>query len=697
MIEYTSEQSAIIQHDSGHAIVSAVAGSGKTQTLIGRIIYLLKQGMDPSRILVVMFNKSAKNQFEVRLERALNSSTEDYDAIGQVRIKTFHALGYGLIRSLERMKLLSKGRLIPHVYQFDQLVKSALEKTLKFCQADEEITAELIEQYSNMIALYKSEPVSFSQNSHFIKLDRKEREKVEVFCRFFESARQQKGLRTFDDLIFEPTTIVKKIPKVAAQFSDQFDVIIVDEYQDINQAQQYLLKMLAGVTAEVMAVGDVDQTIYEWRGSKPYYMLKGFSKDFKGLTTYPLSQTFRYGHRLSLAANYVIQHNKQRVKGLCVSNRTAAVDTMVEVRGMRELPVIVAELKRSVECGEVQSYVSVAVLVRKYSLATLFELECLKQDIPYEIEGGASVLNSPLLHSMLGYLYLVDNAKAMLSLPMASRKKMILSMLSYPSLFLVRTQLDGIVSALTENVMMGESILYGLSLEKRIKPYQAERIRSRAFLWSELLSYSGNQNCHQVLSDVVVRLKLQSYLEKSNRYSSQQSLGQICGDILAYALIQNLSIIDFIKQFQRLKHTAQTSQGVGADKVRIMSIHRAKGLEWQNVILLDMTEKSIFGAKDPEADVVESERRLMYVGMTRAKEYLMIVAGNDHAKRRKWDTEGVGAHPEVLRPSNSVRFVYELNLPTCHLYAEALMQENVQKPLIKQNKTIADKYWAEMT
>ena len=693
MIEYTSEQLAIIHHEYGHAIVSAVAGSGKTQTLVGRIVYLLKQGLDPDRILVVMFNKSAKTQFEARLGKALNPNVEGSDVIGQVQIKTFHALGYALIRSLEKMKLLSKGRLIPHVYQFDQLVKSALEKTLKFCQSDEEITKELVEQYSNMIALYKSEPVSFSQNSHFIKLDRKEREKAEVFCRFFESARVQKGLRTFDDFIFEPTKIFKKTPKVALQFSGQFDVIIVDEYQDINQAQQYLLKMLAGETAEVMAVGDVDQTIYEWRGSKPYYMLKGFSKDFKGLTAYPLSRTFRYGHCLSLAANYVIQHNKQRIKGLCVSNKTAAVDTIVEVRGMRELPVIVAELKRSVECGELHNYASVAVLVRKYSSATLFELECLKQDIPYKIEGGASVLHSPLLHSMLGYLYLADHAQVMLSLPVLSRKKMILSMLSYPSLFLAKTQLDDIVEALTENVMMGESVLYKLSLEKHIKPYQAERIRSRAFLWSELLSYSENQNCHQILSDVVGRLKLQSYLEKSNRYSSQQSLGQICDDILAYALIQNVSIIDFIKQFQRLKRTAKISQGMGENRVLIMSIHRAKGLEWQNVILLDMTEKSIFGMKDPDVDVVESERRLMYVGMTRAKEYLMIVAGNDHAKRRKWDAENIEAHPEVLRPSNSVRFVYELNLPICNLYAKALMQEKAKKPQIKRNKMLADKYW----
>ena len=201
-----------------------------------------------------------------------------------------------------------------------------------------------------------------------------------VFSKFNKECETQSAI-TYDDMIYLPAKFFEQSDSSVKQANDMYSHIIIDEYQDINQVQQFFLKCLVGDNTSVMAVGDVDQTIYQWRGSTPYYMLEGFVKDFKNVSKYQLSYTFRYGDLISLMANNIITNNKKRHDNLCVSYPEMQRKTNVSI--LDSTDKVVQKLKDLIKSGVPAN--EIAILVRKYNSTTVFELSCLYNNLEYNV------------------------------------------------------------------------------------------------------------------------------------------------------------------------------------------------------------------------------------------------------------------------------------------------------------------------
>lgn len=674
-MQYTHEQKKVIQHPlSRHAIVSAVAGSGKTQTLIGRVEHLIKKGIAPHRILIVMFNKSASVDFQRRAVEVLGHHTAQL-----LQIKTFHALGFQMVQKLERMRYITPSRLVTADYEVQNAVRKALQAAQKMDNNHEEITTERVELFTSYVSLMKAELNEVSKHSFFKKMSKKERALVEVFYKIYESNRQTARYSTYDDLIYVPCSLFAKDAKVAAQFSALYDHIIVDEYQDINHSQQVLLKTIAGGGAKVMVVGDVDQTIYEWRGSNPDYMLKGFEQDFPNAVVYNLSYTFRYGHLLSMIANEVIHYNKARHAKQCLTAPTVKVATEVNIYAKREIARLVKEIKQLTASGH--RHEDIGILVRKYSSAILLELHCLHEGLAYSILGSGGVFELGIVKALCGYIFLTQQAKYLKTLELPQRQTLIQAMLFYPSMYLNSQQLRAVVDKISAQPAQAGEILADVAIMGELNGYQAKRIAEYAKGWQKIIDMGKNFKVTELFKLIDTELKLGAYLVKkaSNHYMFSEE--EVYESFTKYLTKIRGDIDTVAQELLRLADIAQQAKiGVSTDKkVQICSIHRAKGLQWRTVVLCDMTEESFFGDDhSPSEATVESERRLFYVAVTRAVERLMILAGNDLTKLQQWYDKAYRSYPSTLTKVNSVRFLYESKIARCQSFLSHYHKEDIK-------------------
>lgn len=673
---YTAEQEAIIKHDlSQHALVSAIAGSGKTQTLIARIEYLINKGVKKSDVLVLMFNKSTAIDFAERLAKI------NLDIL--VDVKTFHAMGLKIVRYLEKNSLLPHAQLIEKQSILDQLTREALQKTDKLMNIKEPITPEIINRYQQFLSVLKS---SLNMSEMLKKINVCEQYKAKVFFSFYERLRVYRQWRTLDDLIYEPISTLIANEGLSMRFGNRYRYVVVDEYQDINDVQQVLLKLISASAESVMAVGDVNQTIYEWRGSRPFYMFKGFTQDFKHVKRYHLSLTFRYGHLLSIMSNEVIQHNKRCLKTLCFSAPQVKKKTNVQIFSKRELRGLIQEISRSL-CGKFQLQ-DVVVLVRKYSSSVLVELACLEEQLDYHISGGRSVFKLPVTQSIFGYLYLVSKAKFLLMLPDQVRKEKIIQMLLFPSLYLTAHQLDIFSGLLAQNPLKPAEAFLILKKQYDLPLYQVIRLKERIEVWDSMLDVNASTHANNVIKELYKLLDLKDYLANKASVTKTYMDIDVTEAWLEFSLGQKQTIMEFLDYFEALKVKAFLSKKKDKNGLLITSIHNSKGLQWQHVILCDMTEQSFFsGCKDkvPTIDKIENERRLFYVGITRAISKLSIVGGNDLAKLNKWFAECITGSPQDLRKTNSVRFLYESHLKKCKSMLQAYVDKD-QIQLVRHSK-----------
>ena len=322
-MQLTQEQLAIIAHQQGHAKVIAVAGAGKTSTLAHFIANRLHQGQSPRRLMVIMYNKSAQQDFQRKLQ----------GVVGQghlPQIRTFHSLGLKIYQGLVDKGYLPafEGELIgqqEQEYQIWRLMQQCASRDVA-----QDILNDKKKWLDPMMGFIEKVKAGLDPAKLVFKQSGLPKQ-----CQFFVKAydafeqwRKQQRRITYGDMLYDPCEFFSRRPDVAQQFSNHLDWVLVDEYQDINPVQQFLLQVIAGERANVMVIGDPDQTIYEFRGSDSQIMLKQFDEQFKGATRYTLSTTFRYGHDVALLSNQLISMNTQREPVLTLAHENNS-DTRV--------------------------------------------------------------------------------------------------------------------------------------------------------------------------------------------------------------------------------------------------------------------------------------------------------------------------------------------------------------------------------
>lgn len=675
----TDEQLRIVNHPAGHARVSAVAGSGKTTTMIARIGHLLQKGAEADKILVLMFNRSARDSFAESMEHRLLQLGRQLP-----QVRTFHSLGMRLVNSFTRRGSLPSYRLVTEEYVLEKLArKVATEVYHQDVDREGWVSGDEVEEFLTFIDLVKSTVRSAAEVFGSAGLTSRHSYFVAAY-KLFEQARKNQRIRFYADLISEPLMAMLADEGVRGWVSNRVDHIIVDEYQDINESQQQLLRILAGNRAEVMVVGDVDQCIYEWRGAKPEYITSRFQLDFPEPVNYQLSYTFRYGHQLSLAANHLIATNTRRDKKLCISHPTTPPTQLFwveENRGSHPVLQILAKWR-----NQERSLDEAAVLVRLFAQSVPVELALLEAGIPYRLEGNVHVFDCPEVLALTGYLHLVRGSLA--DQDRKTLENFLVAMFSQPHLGIRREEMALLVQTIADDPGRApEQLTRFCAVE--VPPFIAKRFEEAAETWRWLEARSPDGFAEALLKSLVDKLKLYDfYYNFAAKSATAENRVKTCEAFIDFAAAHKLTVDGLLDKIDVLR-------GAGRDEspeaLLITSVHRAKGLEWPLVILPGLAEGSFpfFRERDGSGQELEDERRLFYVAITRAIEELVCIHPLDAELKRGIGRKSSRAWGDKMRAS---RFLYEMNGGLSESLGKMLSQNGDVQTVTTDDARIATQY-----
>ena len=647
----------MVAHRQGHARVVAVAGAGKTTTLTHFIGARLNEGIAPRRMLVLMYNRAARVDFERKLGRLLPGQPLP-------EVRTFHSLGLRIYqRLIERGVLppfhgkpLSDGECEPVVWRMLQQL------------ADEDTRQDILSQRKKwvepalgFIDLVKSGLDSPQEVFEALDLPPQCRIFIELFDQFEDWRRQQRRI-SYADMIYDPVMAFVYQPEVAAHFGGHMQWILVDEYQDINAIQQKFLEVLYGGRGSVMVIGDPDQTIYEFRGSRPEFIVSGFRQSMGEVSTYQLPHTFRYGHCLSLLANHLITHNKERDDVLCLSH-TSTPQTRIRLHKAHSEAALILKLIQSE--AEQRPLEQIAVINRLWALCAPVELGLLQAGIPYQLHNSLSVLDRWELQ--IFWLLLEIAGGRFQQRSEEQRRDTWLHILTTPYPKVKRQVLESVAAqAAKAEQDFGEAL--AAAIPDELSRWQVQQIQARAEIIAD--AEHINQHAWRLLNNYVEQTNLEDGIADS-AFSAQQVEDKL-QTIKAFVRFMRDSGQssrdgwDYLQQLkaQRLQQTREGQQGV-----HLTSIHKSKGLEWQVVIIPGLNAH--YYPYTPEGEFTtpaseESERRLLYVAMTRARQQLHLLAPDTGGERRP------AAKADPLWPS---RFQQEMQYERSLAIGQALYQQ----------------------
>ena len=722
MSALTPEQLSIVHHQQGHARVIAVAGAGKTTTLVHFIQQRLLSGSNPKRMLVLMYNKAAQTDFQIKLQQvisqpSLQTGQQHFGALPDVR--TFHALGFKIYH-----RLISQGHL-PGIQQdligageMDGVVWRLLQQVAT-SQGLEDTRQDILSQRKKwvepavaFIDLVKSDLLSAGDMFEESELPQQCQIFIETFERF-EQWRKEHNRITFSDMLYDPCMLFKQRPEIAQQFSSHMEWILVDEYQDVNGIQQFLLQILHGAggyqgKGQVMVIGDADQTIYEFRGSKPEYITKEFEKAFnsglqQGIETphthYQLPHTFRYGHKLSLLANQVIGENQDREDVLCLSHPSTP-STRIHLQHNSDYSQEVLTLLNTL--AEQRPLEDVAILNRLWGISAPIELALLQADMPYQLDHSQTVLDRFELE-IFWILFEIasDNFKQR---NRRQRKAAWLTLLTQPFPKVKRALLEDMAENISQHDGDLSQALWD-AIPKDISKWQRQQLEDRGQVIeaAEMASIGKNSRGKQELKAWQLAKQYINATDlyegiKDSAFSAQQieDRSETIKAFVSFLRVSNKPANQIFDYLHELKQRHQNKQSSG---VRITSIHKAKGLEWPVVIIPALSARyypyeaeGTFTTKSSE----ESERRLFYVAMTRAKEDLYLIA--PPAWNSKNENKKTQAEQQQTKDWPS-KFLREADFALCNQVGglidqgEVLVEpQELEAIQIKKSQSLIDRY-----
>ena len=669
---WTEEQLSVIEHSGSHAIVTAVAGSGKTSTLVAHVLRQLERGQDPGRMLVLMFNRAAREDFHRKLSQTAHRDLAMPD------IRTYHSMGLRLYQSFAKVGLLPR-------WQGDPLSGARMDfECWKILQRI--APASMMDSLKNNKSSWVSELTGFidlvksttrAREIVFEEYEYDSRKKMLLAgYHAFEEWRLEHAVITYADMLYQPVMLMLRQPELVQRVTNKMDLMLVDEYQDTNEVQHTLLRMIAGRRAQVMVVGDPDQTIYEFRGARPEYILKTFAEDFPNPVHYSLSYTFRYGHQLALVADHLITRNNGRGDTLCIAHSTTP-NTQVERVETHDHARWLAEQVANLNIAG-RALSDITVLVRLWSQAVTLELALLESGIPFISEAEKGAFDRQEIQFLISLLELA--AGRYQTMTAESRYHRFWQLLRFPHVGIRDDWLKTFCRSLSEQeqnfgrwtMKQAEGYLPDLS------NFQKNRLLERGRLWLRI--EQGGAAAAKLLERYLVGVELKSWIVDSalDRDRAEEQILAI-DSFVRYLASTKRDAVSACEFFDDLKEKRmQGSNAKNSKKTKrsrenallLTSMHKAKGLEWPVVILPGLLDKQLpcsMGDEPLSEGSIEGERRLFYVAMTRAKEELYLVTAPFPNNRRP-------TQPSDRMPS---RFIGELrDKLSCQV--GAFLHQNVQ-------------------
>ncbi|MDT8341734.1 MAG: UvrD-helicase domain-containing protein [Longimicrobiales bacterium] len=620
------QQRAAVEHVEGPALVLAGAGSGKTRVLTTRVAHLvIGHGVPPSRILSVTFTNKAAAEMRERIAAMLGAEPRG------MWVGTFHALGARLLR--RHAPLLGWDNAFT-IYDAEQSLRQ-VKRTQEALQIDPKrfnpkaVRAAMSAAKNQLVG-----PGDFLRE-HGEGFDLLLRQAARVYPAYQEALRAQNAF-DFDDLLVEPVTLLERHPEVLRQYADRFAFLLVDEYQDTNRAQFRFLELLAGGHGNLMVVGDDDQSIYGWRGADIRNILD-FEAAFDGARVVRLEQNYRSTEVILQAANAVISLNTRR-KGKTLRTERAGGEpiTLVECGDERdEARWILSEIETRYQEGPaLHNYRDFAILYRTNAQSRALEDAFRRRGIPYQIVGGVRFYERREIQDLLAYLRLISNPRD---------EDAFLRVVNYPR--------RGIGAASVERFLEGARA-QGLALLEAaeraatlpgLPPGGARGLESFAALIQRFSVRAANFRVGDLLEELAEELNLFAALrdegpEGEDRVENVKELiaGALDFDAdlrpeLEPEEVDAFSELDlFLQQVALVADVDRLDPD--ADAVTFMTLHNAKGLEFP-VVFISGLEDGLFplARSYDDPDQLEEERRLFYVGITRAQDRLYLT----HARQRR--------------------------------------------------------------
>lgn len=600
------EQKEAVQHTEGPLLVMAGAGSGKTRVLTHRIAYLIREkGIPPYSILAITFTNKAAREMKDRVSELVGPVAQD------IWMSTFHSMCVRILRrDIDR---------IGYNRNFSILDSSDQQSVIRQILKDQNIDSKKFDA-RGILGMISSAKNVLEPPEKFIERAEGpfEETAADVYKEYQRRLRSNHAL-DFDDLIMMTIRLFRQVPEVLAFYQRKFQYIHVDEYQDTNRAQYTLVKLLADSHRNLCVVGDSDQSIYKWRGADIENILS-FEKDYEEAQTILLEQNYRSTQTILKAANEVIQNNLGRKpKKLWTDNEEGKNIHYFRSADERDEAVYIVErIKEAVQSGTFD-YSDIAILYRTNAQSRIIEEMFLKSNINYNMIGGTKFYDRKEIKDVLAYLRLVANPDDDISLT---------RIINVPKRGIGATTVDKIANyANAQDISMftalqeAEQIGLGASPTKKLRSF-AEQLGH----WIQMQEYlSVTELVEELLEKTGYRdaLKEDKSLESQSRLENIDEFMSVTQDFEKKN--DDVSLIAFLTDLALVADMNQSDEEEEESAVIMMTLHSAKGLEFPVVFLTGMEEgifphsRSLF-----ENEEMEEERRLAYVGITRAEQELHL-------------------------------------------------------------------------
>ena len=594
-IDYLNDkQKEAVLADDGPVLILAGAGSGKTSVLTTKIAYLIEEkGANPKNILAITFTNKSAREMKERIIKMVGSKAYD------MQISTFHSFGLRIIK--ENYEKLGYEKNFTIIDSDDSL--TLIKKIMKELNID---TTRCNPKFiKNNISSCKNEMMTPSRYKS-LAVDEVSEITYKVYEKYQEALKRNNSL-DFDDLLTMPVILFNKYKDVLDSYQELFKYVFIDEYQDTNEAQYTLSKMISAKYKNICVVGDEAQSIYSWRGAN-YKNILNFEKDYKDAKVILLEQNYRSTKMILNAANSVIKNNiNKKDKNLWTLNEEGEKIKYIKANDEKdEASYVTKEIKELKNKGV--NLDDIAVLYRTNAQSRTIEEGFLNSNIPYRIVGAFAFYSRKEIKDLLAYLKLIYNTKDDISL---------LRIINYPK--------RGIGSKTVDNLSM-ESVLNGTSIFDTIKSGKELEFKRQI---EEMIDLSNNLSLTETIDMVLNKSGIKKELESEHTLEADIRLENLNEFKSISKTFEEESGIASLEEFLNevsLVSDVNEQKNDDTSKVTLMTIHAVKGLEFDYVFVIGM-EENIFPHVNSsfEEEGLEEERRLCYVAITRAKKKLYLL------------------------------------------------------------------------
>ena len=597
------EQYEAVTHVNGPLLVIAGAGSGKTRVLTHRIAHLISEnGVKPWNVLAITFTNKAAKEMKERIEKILGE-----DIAKDMWVGTFHSVCVRILRrEIERLGF-DRNFLI-----FDTTdSKTVIKECIKELNLDDKLFGD--KYLMGEISKAKNDMIDCAQYENMYASDYRLGKVSKVYSLYQDKLRKNNAV-DFDDIINHTIKIFKENEEVLEYYQDKFKYVLVDEYQDTNKSQDMLINLIARANQNICVVGDDQQSIYKFRGADITNILN-FEKNYNATKIIKLEQNYRSTQKILELANAVIKNNKGNVdKKLWTQNDEGTKPKFFQGSDeYDEANYVISQIK-SLKREEYYSYSDFTILYRTNAQSRVFEEILMREGIPYKVVGGQKFYERKEIKDIIAYLRVIANTNDNISL-----KRII----NEPKRGIGKTTLEHVEEVATQNdISMFEVI-------KNIDKYIATRANAALKDFAEFIvkMQEDTSSIEKLTSKILKESGYMQMLEAEKTTEAEgriENLGEFLNVVIDFEN-QNAdnTLVDFLENLALVTDLDNIEES--QDNVLLMTLHTAKGLEFKNVFMVGM-EDGLFPSYRSigEDEEVEEERRLCYVGITRAKENLFL-------------------------------------------------------------------------